>query len=175
MFAYLSHWPLDIDIIIKSPDVCRKALSLLLYQSSSPCSGRPSNLHQTFVRRLISIFPLSIFAQHFPRLLFQGWKVRKSASIFDTTSFSHPHFKNQETYQYQSVYLGGAMINLCSPQILCSLVHLQGAAIKKTLLCKMHYRCSDSELSCRIFRHCSLNNFPSVVFLKILFTSVLLI
>ena len=44
-----------------------------------------------------------------------------------------------------------------------TLITLQGVAIKKTPLCKMHCCCSGSELFCQIFQHCSLHILPSAV------------
>jgi len=51
----------------------------------------------------------------------------------------------------------------CTFDINEMMMDVQGAAIKKTALHKVHYCRSGSELSCEIFRHCSLSSFPSVM------------
>jgi len=80
-------------------------------------SGRLSNDYHSFSRR--------VYSASSP-LIFTGGGVKK-CEIWPQAStplfFELPSFRNEATDCYQSILFGAAMMELCSPQIWCSLVH----------------------------------------------------
>ena len=65
----------------------------------------------------------SAFSHTPPLIFYMGQKCeiwpRSSTPLF----FDSPSFGNEATYRYQSFLFGAAMMQLCYPQIWCSLVH----------------------------------------------------
>ena len=91
-------------------------------KSSIPCISRLSNVYHRFGCTVNLILPLSILPH--PLLLFTGVKKwvfwpRSLTPLF----FEPPSFQNEATHRYQSILFGAAMMELCSSQIWCGLVH----------------------------------------------------
>ena len=84
----------------------------------------PSNVYHRFDGRVYSILQLSIIPLHTsPKFYREPKSVKFGLDLRHHSSLSGPSFRNEATHSYKSTTFGAAMMELCSPQIWCSLAY----------------------------------------------------